>query len=385
VIFKKGGEDKMSFENQLKEYAYKIGIDLIGITSAKPFKAAYRRLKEMESKHYLSPWIEPDLYKRCHPSRLMEDGRSLIAVGISYLTADQEEEKSNLPLFRGRLARFAQYQDYHQLLDEKMRELVLFIRKSYPKAKAEIYVDTGPLIDREVAYRAGLGFFGKNAALIHPEYGSFIAIGEILTDISLLSDQPLNDGCGECTLCIQACPAQAIKAPGEIQASECLSHFTQEKGLLDCEIREKIGDRLWGCDTCQDVCPYNQKARKAKGLFKVHALGKRPDLEQILQLSNKEYKNKVQKTSMAWRGKRTLQRNALINIGNTRNRSAIPILKKALTDQRPVIRGTACWALGQIRGDKAKILLEDMLYRETDVEVREVIKKSINKLNTSGR
>ncbi|MCK4260251.1 MAG: tRNA epoxyqueuosine(34) reductase QueG [Halanaerobiales bacterium] len=343
----------MTFEKQLKDYAHKIGIDLIGFTTANSFPDDYERLQKMKEKNYLSPWSEQDLHKRCNPKILMEDAESLIAIGISYLTSEKEElEDRERSSFQGKLARFAQYQDYHKLLAEKMEELVSFIRKSYPEVKAEIYVDTGPLIDRAVAYRAGLGFIGKNSALIHPEYGSFLALGEILINIPLKADQPMKNGCGECALCIKACPQQAIKAPGEIQTKDCLSHYTQEKGFLKEAVRKQLANRLWGCDTCQDVCPYNQQARSGKGLFKTHKLGKKPDIQQILNLSNADYKKLVGNTSMAWRGKRILQRNALINLGNTCDSNAIPILKEALNDQRPVIRGIAAWGLGRIRGEK---------------------------------
>lgn len=376
----------MSLEERLKEYAKKIGIDLLGITTAEPFPEALERLEKMHQLGYLSPWAEQDLEKRCNPRMLMEDAESIIAVAISYLQPEQKfngggsGEGEELVL-RGKLARFAHFQDYHQLLEEKMGELVEFLKQCYPNLKAQIYVDTGPLIDREIAYRAGLGFIGKNATLIHPQYGSFLALGEILVNITLQPDHPLEEGCGECSICMKSCPQQVIQAPGEIQTRECLAHYTQEKGLLTEEIRRKLGQRLWGCDTCQEVCPYNRIACSGKGdLFKVHSLGTEPDLAQILGLSNREYKTLIGNTAMAWRGKRTLQRNAMINLGNLQNPQGIPVLQEALNDQRPVIRGIAAWALSEIGGEEVKGLLENAFKVETDDTIKHEIEKGIDRV-----
>lgn len=370
----------LQFEERLKRYANELGIDAIGITTAEPFVDAGMRLRRMEEMGYLSPWTERDVQKRINPQLLMDDAASLIAVGIAY---NRTEDENDVEGYRGRLARFARYQDYHQVLEECMERLVEFMRKEYPELKAQIFVDTGPLVDREVAYRAGLGFIGKNAALIHPELGSFLALGEILVNIPLKADRPVENGCGDCTLCLQACPQQAIIAPSEIHAKQCLAHFTQEKGLLHADVRQKLGMRLWGCDTCQDVCPYNhQDLRRESGtLFRQHRLGAYPDLVQILQISNREYKNLVGETAMAWRGKTTLQRNALINLGNLHNPDVIPMVAEALHDQRPVIRGTAAWALGEIGGTEAQRLLREALKCEREDEVRREIEQALETLD----
>ena len=209
--------------------------------------------------------------------------------------------------------------------------------------------------------------------MINPEYGSFLALGEILVNIDLKPDQPIDQECGECQLCLKACPQQAIKRPGEIETHQCLAHYTQEKGFLTDEIREKLGKRLWGCDTCQDVCPYNREARRGQGVFQIHKLGQRPDLKQILNFSNREYRQQVGDTAMAWRGKRTLQRNALINLGNQQDPAAIPILEEALDDPRPIIRVTAAWALAKIGNKDIEEILIKALETEKDQEVKTLI------------
>lgn len=370
----------MSFEKRLKEYAYEIGIDLLGITTADPFLSAWERLERMKELNYLSPWVIDDFEQRCNPRFFMEDAESLIAVGIAYPGDDNDYTNDDgKSFFSGKLARFAQYEDYHLLLREKMQKLVRFIQKSYPDVKTKIFVDTGPLLDREVAYRAGLGFFGKNASLINPDYGSFLALGEILLNICLIPDVPLKDSCAECNLCQQACPAGAIKSSKEIDANKCLAHFTQKKGLLTAEISKKLGLRLWGCDSCQDVCPFNQKPVKRGNNFKVHQLGKNPDLEQVLNLSKSQYHELVGETAMAWRGRTTLQRNALINLGNLKDPKAIPILIEALQDQRPVIRVTAVWAITQIRTKKDELakLLNKALNKEKDQQIIQEIEKAL--------
>lgn len=370
---------RLRFEDRLKHAAKEIGIDAIGITTAEPFYEAGSRLRQMEERGFLSPWAEPDLARRIHPRELMEDAASLIAVAVSYRgTAGAGEDAQSDGVRRGRLARFAQYQDYHRVLENCMGRLAEYMRQEYPELKAQLFVDTGPLIDREVARRAGLGFYGKNAALIHPELGSFLALGEIVVNIPLQPDQPLESQCGDCTLCLKACPQQAIAAPGEINSRECLAHYTQEKGFLQPGIRRKLGTRLWGCDTCQDICPYNRRAVRGRELLlQPHEFGAGPDLTQIVRLSNREYAERLGDTAMAWRGRTTLQRNALINLGNLRNPDAVPILAEALADRRPLIRGTAAWALGEIGGEEAQRLLAKALEQETEAGVRAELESAL--------
>lgn len=377
----------MTIEERLKEFAHKIGIDLIGITTVEPFLEARQRLEKMRELGYLSPWAEPDFERRCDPRRLMADAQSLIAVGLVYPLPDKGEHKNGTDRERkwcGQLARFAQYQDYHSLLRTKLEEVVSWLRQEYPQMQAQIYVDTGPLLEREVAYRAGLGFIGKNAALIHPEYGSFLALGEILTDLSLHPDQPLENGCGECTLCLEACPQRAITSSGEINARQCLAHYTQEKGVLADSVKEKLGVRLWGCDTCQDVCPYNRKAgekcQETAHHWVQHGLGICPDLVQVTQLTNRDYQECVGSSAMAWRGKTTLQRNALINLGNLRDPETIAVLKDALKDPRPVIRATSVWALGRMRSKEVVTLLRQELGREKDPQVRKALEDALQQV-----
>ena len=201
------------------------------------------------------------------------------------------------------------------------------IRERVPGVRTGIMVDTGALSDRAVAERAGIGYVGKNCALITPDHGSWVFLGEMLTNIPFEPDEPVTESCGDCTLCLDACPTGALVGPGQIHAKSCISYLTQTKGFLDDKWKLKIGNRLYGCDTCQVVCPKN------KGMNWTHHDELQPDpdivkplLKPLLSISNREFKAKFGTSAAAWRGKKPIQRNAVIALGHFRDASAVPDL-----------------------------------------------------------
>jgi epoxyqueuosine reductase len=242
-------------------------------------------------------------------------------------------------------------------------------------------VDTGALADRAVAERAGIGWVGKNCAVITPEWGSWVYLGEMITNIPFPSDKISTDQCGDCTLCIDACPTGALVGPGQLNSSRCISFVTQTKGVLDDELMRKIGNRLYGCDTCQVVCPKN------KGLNWTHQPELQPDPEKakpllipLLSMSNKEFKEQYGSSASSWRGKKPIQRNAIIALGNFKDRSAVLVLSDLLKqDPRPEIRATAAWALGRIGGEEAgEALHEAQLSEQEAIVLEELAKANIN-------
>ena len=234
-------------------------------------------------------------------------------------------------------------------------------------------VDTGELVDVAVAQRAGLGFIGRNGLLITEEYGSFVYLGEIVTNIVFEPDEPGVFGCGDCTRCVTACPTKALLGDGRMNAQKCLSYQTQTKGLMPNEYRKKMRNVIYGCDICQLVCPYNQgkdfhfheeMEPKVEEVY--------PKLKPMLSLSNKEFKQQFGHLAGSWRGKKPLQRNALIALANFGDTSALPEIESCLSDVRPVIRATAAWSIGRLgRKEPEKWLetLEQMKQREEDQEV----------------
>ncbi|MFD1776393.1 tRNA epoxyqueuosine(34) reductase QueG [Paenibacillus rhizophilus] len=358
-------------KKEIKEAAQSLGIDDIGFATAEPFLYLKNLLQDHRDKGYESGFEEPDLDKRTIPA--LQEGRpmSILAIAVAYPSKMDNPPKSEPGERRGILARSAWGRDYHLVLREALERLEAFIRQRVPDAVMESMVDTGVLVDRAVAQRAGIGFSGKNCSVISPKWGSWIYLGEMVTDIPFPPDTPVTEGCGTCTKCIDACPTGALVGPGELNAQACVSYLTQTKGFLDETYMSKIGNRLYGCDTCQIVCPYN------RGKNWDHHPELLPDPEQakplllpILDLSNKEFKEKFGSSAAAWRGKKPIQRNAVIALGNFKDASAVPKLTEVLLrDPRPELRGAAAWSLGVIGGEAALAAVELALESERDEEV----------------
>lgn len=368
------------------DYAREIGIDKIGFASADPFAELKERLLTHREKGYESGFEERDIEKRVDPQLSLPGARSLIAIALAYPSKLENPPKSQPGAYRGIMSRAAWGTDYHHVLRDKMEQLAAYIRKLEPAAQVVSMVDTGALSDRAVAERAGIGWVGKNCALITPEYGSWVYLGELITDLPLPPDIPVEEGCGDCNLCVDACPTGALVQGGQLNAQRCIAFLTQVKDFIPDEFRAKIGNRLYGCDTCQTVCPKN------KGKNFVHHEAFRPDPEiakpllvPLLTVGNKEFKEKFGQSSSAWRGKKPIQRNAILALAHFKDRSAVPdLIRLTEEDPRPVIRGTAAWALGKIGGEEAKDALEKMKRSEQSLEVLAEVEKGLAFLRGSG-
>lgn len=371
-------QDWQELKEEIKDTAATLGIDKIGFASADPFYD----LKEILIRHRElgreSGFEEPDLDKRVYPELSLEQPRSIIAIVIAYPSRMNNPPKSEPGAYRGIISRSAWGQDYHHVLKNRLTRLELFIRERVPDARLESMVDTGALSDRAVAQRAGIGWSAKNCAIITPEWGSWVYLGEMLTNLPFPPDTPVTEDCGDCTLCIDACPTGALVGPGQLNSSRCISFVTQTKGFVEDELKEKIGNRLYGCDTCQVVCPKN----RAKNWTHQPELQPDPEIVKpllipLLSLTNKHFQQKYGHSAAAWRGKKPIQRNAIIALGKFKDVSAIPILKDLLLhDGRAEIRGTAAWSLGKIGGDEAERALEQALTTEQNATVRTELQKA---------
>ncbi|MGI6225080.1 MAG: tRNA epoxyqueuosine(34) reductase QueG [Peptococcales bacterium] len=374
--------DWCSIKMEIIAFSHKIGLDKIGFTSGEPFYEIEEVLREHQEKGFTSGFEEKNIDLRIDPALSFPEVRSIISVALAY---PSQEEPSNLDNIkpRGKFCRASWGQDYHLVLQEKLNKLSLFIATLVPWAKTVIMVDTGPLSDRAVAKRAGLGWIGKNNALITEEYGSFVYLGEVLTNLPLEPDQELSNKCGDCTKCISACPMHAIvKDKSYINCQKCLAFQTLTKGHLTPELKEKIARQnyLYGCDVCQLVCPYNQNKQNDwhQEFAPVPELIN-PVLEDIINISNAEFKNKFGFMSGSWRGKKNLQRNAILILGKAKLDEYIPLLKDIVNnDPRPEIRAAAAWSLGQYSSEKASAILQACLEKEKDEQVLQEIKTALN-------
>nr|WP_207145930.1 tRNA epoxyqueuosine(34) reductase QueG [Brevibacillus brevis] len=374
----------MQYWEQTKQsiiaYAKEIGIDKIGFASADPFTTLKERLLVHREKGYESGFEEPDLEKRTNPELLLDGARSLISIALAYPSKLKNPPKSEPGAYRGILCRAAWGTDYHHVLRDKLDKLTRFIMELEPGARIESMVDTGALSDRAVAERAGIGFVGKNCAIITPEFGSWVYLGELVTNLPLPSDHPIEEGCGDCNICVDACPTGALIQGGQLDAQRCVAYLTQVKDFIPDEFRGKIGNRLYGCDTCQTVCPKNRRIdNDHHAEFQPDPEIAKPLLIPLLQMSNKEFKEKFGQSSSSWRGKKPIQRNAILALAHFKDRTAVPHLERLLfEDPRPVIRGTAAWALGKIGGEQAQEALITAKAKEASPEVVEEIEKGMS-------
>lgn len=368
-----------ALKEEIRQAAQSLGIDKIGFASADPFVELKEILLKHREKGHESGFEERDINKRVYPELTFSEPRSILSIVVAYPSKLSNPPRSEPGAYRGMLARSAWGQDYHHVLAERMRRLEAFIKERVPDARTESMTDTGVLVDRAVAERAGIGWVGKNCSVITPEYGSWVYLGDMITNIPFPPDKPVTEDCGSCTKCLDACPTGALVGPGQLNATRCISFLTQTKGTLDDEYKVKLGNRLYGCDTCQVVCPKN------KGMHWPHHAELTPDPEivkpllvPILSMSNKEFKEAFGTSAAAWRGKKPIQRNAIIALGNFKDVSALPILIEMLRrDTRPEIRATAAWSVGRIGGEEASQALREALDAESEESVYKDIQRAL--------
>ncbi|MED3622972.1 tRNA epoxyqueuosine(34) reductase QueG [Neobacillus thermocopriae] len=372
--------DVQQLKQEIIAYSKEIGIDKIGFTSAEPFKELKNRLIRQQELGYQSGFEEPDIEKRVTPGLLLDGAQSIISIALAYPSKMTDRVEGKKGMRRGMFARASWGQDYHHILRERLQKLEIFILSKLPEARLKSMVDTGELSDRAVAERAGIGWSGKNCAIITPEFGSYVYLGEMITNIPFPPDTPVEDQCGSCTKCLEACPTGALVQGGQINAQRCISYLTQTKELIPDEFRGKIGNRLYGCDSCQTACPYN----KGKNFHFHEEMEPDPEivkplLKPLLKLSNREFKSKFGYLAGAWRGKKPIQRNAMLALAHFKDKSAVPDLVDVLQKEASVVsRGTAAWALGKIGGEEAFTALKEAKEREMDPVVLIEIEKGLS-------
>lgn len=368
----------------------KLGIDKIGFATAEPFEHLKESLIEQREAGHTSGFEHQNIDERIYLEKTFENPQSIIAIALAYPTKIHEEVPRDEK--RGQFARASWGMDYHHILQDRLTRLIDFIKSEAASEQEQAewrfapQVDTGELVDVAVAQRAGLGFIGKNGLLITKEFGSFVYLGEIVTNIQFEPDEPVPNGCGDCTRCITGCPTGALLGDGRMNAKKCLSYQTQTKGMMPKEYRRKIRNTIYGCDICQRVCPYNkgkdfhfheEMEPKVDEVF--------PKLVPLLTIPNKEFRKQFGHLAGSWRGKKPLQRNALIALANLGGREALPEIEACLGDQRPVIRGTAVWAIGQLtkrNPEQYMKQLQEMQEIETDEEVLVELEETLDLLTT---
>ncbi|MED1750735.1 MULTISPECIES: tRNA epoxyqueuosine(34) reductase QueG [Bacillus] len=371
-------------KEELIQYAKEIGVDKIRFASADTFDSLKDRLILHESLGYLSGFEEPDIEKRTNPSLLLPKAKSIVAIALAYPSKMKDAPRSTKDARRGIFCRASWGTDYHVVLKKKLDMLEEFLRSKHVDIRTKSMVDTGELSDRAVAERAGIGFSAKNCMIITPEFGSYVYLAEMITNVPFEPDEKIEDQCGTCNKCVDSCPTGALVNPGQLNSQRCISFLTQTKGFLPDEFRSKIGNRLYGCDTCQIVCPINKgKDFHLHPEMEPHPEIAKPLLKPLLTISNREFKEKYGHVSGSWRGKKPIQRNAILALAHFKDASALPVLIELMhKDPRPVIRGTAAWAIGKIGDVQQLSELEKALERESDEEAKQEMIKGIELLQT---
>jgi epoxyqueuosine reductase len=337
--------DESALETRLKAQAFGLGFDLAGVTALGPPDS----VAEFDS--WLAQGFAGEMgYLTGAGAELRRDSRrpapgmrSAIVVALNYGGRQPG----------GPIARYARGDDYHLVMRHKLDELAAWLSSNAPApARTRVYVDTGPVLERDLARRAGLGWFGKNTNLINPTLGSFFFIGSVFTDFELQPDAPFEaDRCGTCTRCLDACPTSAFTAPRTLDASRCISYLTIElKGTVPLDLRAPMGELLYGCDVCQDVCPWNVRfSRDSTELaLRPHPDRISPDAADLLALSQAAWRERFGASAMSRAKRRGLARSAAIALGNRRDPATIPVLETAAReDPDAVVREHAAWALEQ--------------------------------------
>lgn len=364
--------ERQTLTRRVKALAASHGLSVSAVTTADAFPEVAEHLERHIAAGRIAglDWFTPERARfSSSPINLQVTARSILSVGVAYWVEDDGKPADGVP--RGRISRYARGLDYHKVLKQRMRALHTEMEaETGQPIEARFLVDTARIVDRAVAARAGLGWYGKHSCLIVPGHGSWVLLGEMLLDIELEPDVPLTQNCGRCSICLDRCPTGAIVAPYTIDTPTCLSFQTiEQRGAIPRELRSAMGDWVFGCDVCQDVCPYTKAAQLAdEPEFRPARIENAyPSLHWLLQMDEKAFRSVYRGTPVLRAKRRGLARNAAVALGNAGQEADVPTLISALRHHdEPLVRGHAAWSLGRIGGRDAREAIEATRLTEPD-------------------
>lgn len=325
-------------KQQLIDQSESLGFERTGfVTIPAELRQAYYRDWIATGMHGDMDWMARDINRRSHPEVLMPQARTIIVTGMNYFQSE--------PQRRGRIAKYALGRDYHKLIYKRLKKLCSTLREWGGENRP--YVDTGPLLEKPIAALAGVGWQGKNTMILNRHEGQWLFLGNILTTLEFSPDSPTRDRCGSCTRCMDVCPTQAIIAPYQLDARRCISYLTIEhKGPIPLEFRRAIGNHLYGCDDCLDICPWNRWARTSReSHFEPRDY---PDLAAMLSWTERDFKTATEGTPVRRLKRSRWLRNVCVVLGNIGTPDDLPALRHATGEDDPLIREHALWAIGEI-------------------------------------
>ncbi len=341
---------EMSLAEKIKQKAREAGFDKVGICSADPLEQERQYFQEWLARNYQGTmgYLQKNLDKRADVKKVFPEAQSILACTLNYF----KNEQTQPVLKNAKISKYAQGKDYHDVVSGKLTQLLSAIKTLEPKTEGKIYVDTGPLLEKALAVRAGVGWQGKNTNILTDDAGSFFFLGILLLNLSLPSDQPVIDGCRSCMRCLDACPTQAFPETYVLDAAKCIAYLTIEyRGVIEPPLSGKMQDWIFGCDVCQDVCPYNVRDAEPTQEMELAASAELQGktLLDFFSLSEDEFRKQFRSTPLLrakWHG---FMRNCMIAAANTQNAEAIPLIEKFLRHENNVLSETAKWALHHLR------------------------------------
>jgi epoxyqueuosine reductase len=365
-------KNKPDLISKIREEAGRLGFFRVGIAEAgaSPNFGFYMHWLA-DGRHGTMAYLARQTRKRRDPRSVLPDAVSMLVFGMNYFPGYKPADS---PL-KGRISRYAWGRDYHEVVRERLEMLLQYIQKEEPSAGGLCYVDTGPVMEKAWGAQTTLGWFGKHTNLISKDRGSWIFLGVILLNIPLRPDSRERDFCGTCRRCLDVCPTGAIVAPYVLDARLCISYLTIEyRGLMPRSLRPLIGNRIFGCDDCQEVCPWNRFARRAAGGgFPIPEDRMAPELVSSARITPEEFERHYGNSPVRRATRDGFVRNVLIALGNSGKPEAVPVVEEALLDPSPLVRATAVWALEQVSPEHARRVLSEVRRNESDPLVLEEI------------
>jgi epoxyqueuosine reductase len=369
-----------TLSQMIKVHGAILGFDLVGISAVgEPAHRGSFAEWLRRGYHGEMAYMVRTVRQRTHPGEFLPWARSVVSVALNYNTPfAREVEQEGI---RGWIARYAWGDDYHDVMQGKLERLLAFVQaQAGPEVQGRGFVDAGPVLEREVGAWAGIGWYGKNTNLLSMRIGSLFFLGELFLSLELAPDRPVRDRCGRCRLCLDACPTNAFVGPYILDARRCISYLTIElKGAIPRELRPLMGTHIFGCDICQDICPYNTTVKPTReAAFHPREGLHAPELVPLLGLTEAEFKARFRGSPVLRAKRRGFLRNVCVALGNLRRGEAVPALAKTLRDDPDaLVRGHAAWALGRIGTDEAEAALREAGERETDPTVQVEIRAAL--------
>ncbi len=370
----------MSLQDAIKTKLFELGFCLVHFTQAPLASKTTEFFKDWLQKQYHGEmkYLENRCNERIDPKQLLASLKSVIMVAYPYDNGLENSSQKN----QANISRYAWGADYHEVLREKLQDFQTWLSTQAKNSECYLSVDSSPVLEKSWAQKAGLGWMGKHTNMIHPKQGSYFFLGSVFTNLELKADKPIQDHCGSCQACIDVCPTQAIIAPYVLDARRCISYLTIElKGPIPLHFRPLIGNHVFGCDDCQEVCPWNRFSQKTheQAFFPQAHIYSQP-LSELIQIKKSEFKRLFSNSAILrakWKG---LMRNVLVAIGNTGDKNLLPLVEEKLACEEALVRGHAVWAYGQLLGKAAYSRLLSLKEQEDDSFVLEELNEFFEKI-----